>query len=439
MIAQDLIQESVKNEKIRIGKARRDDIRRMVDYYTDTETNKYIKEHFDAKVFQEIPPYSVNFTRRFVNKMSRIYTLGADRNVNKEYVALTRKKNARMKHVERMTKLIGTIANRVMLKEDDNGFYFEYRPIYYYNAFFDDDPFIPIAITYPLLLPVNDPSRTDKLQYAYWDNTHYAHYDEDGNIIMEYEHGFNRLPFVFTHKEEQIDSHFVEGANDIVNVNEQVNITMTEMQLGLRFQMFGQPVTVGADIDVNTARTGSDSILGLPEGASFNIVAPQGDIRAVIENVKFQVELVAQNNHLWISWAEQGGEMPSGISLMIKDLERTEDYYDELELWRMYEEDLYLVEKAVAQAYGINLPSKFGVNFVEPEYPQSVQDQILWNNFRLENNLTTQAKLLNEVNLDLSLKEAQTIIDENKGVNNTGGEKRTIFGKALQATPRTQI
>tara|TARA_Y100000310_G_scaffold210569_1_gene211204 strand:- start:61 stop:1176 length:1116 start_codon:yes stop_codon:yes gene_type:complete len=371
--------------------------------------------------------------------MSRIYTLGADRNVNKEYVALTRKKNARMKHVERMTKLIGTIANRVMLKEDDNGFYFEYRPIYYYNAFFDDDPFIPMAITYPLLLPVNDPSRTDKLQYAYWDNTHYAHYDEDGNIIMEYEHGFNRLPFVFTHKEEQIDSHFVEGANDIVNVNEQVNITMTEMQLGLRFQMFGQPVTVGADIDVNTARTGSDSILGLPEGASFNIVAPQGDIRAVIENVKFQVELVAQNNHLWISWAEQGGEMPSGISLMIKDLERTEDYYDELELWRMYEEDLYLVEKAVAQAYGINLPSKFGVNFVEPEYPQSVQDQILWNNFRLENNLTTQAKLLNEVNLDLSLKEAQTIIDENKGVNNTGGEKRTIFGKALQATPRTQI
>ena len=256
---------------------------------------------------------------------------------------------------------------------------------------------------------------------------------------MEYEHGFNRLPFVFTHREEQIDSHFVEGANDIVSVNEQVNITMTEMQLGLRFQMFGQPVTVGADIDVNTARTGSDSILGLPEGASFSIVAPQGDIRAVIENVKFQVELVAQNNHLWINWAEQGGEMPSGISLMIKDLERTEDYKDDLELWRMYEEDLYLVEKAVAQAYGINLPSKFGVNFVEPEYPQSVQDQILWNNFRLENNLTTQAKLLNEVNLDLSLKEAQTIIDENKGVNNTGGEKRTIFGKALQATTRTQI
>ena len=436
--AQQIIQESVKAEKIRIGKARRDEIRRMVDYYTDTETEKYIDKHFNSQAFREIPPYSVNITRRFINKMSRIYTLGADRNVNKQYSSLTRKKNARMKHIERMTRLVGTIANRVMFKEDANGFYFEYRPIYYYNAFFDDDPFIPTAITYPLLLPVNDPSNTDKLHYAYWDDIHYAHYDEDGKVIMQYEHGFGTLPFVFTHKEDQIDSHFVEGANDIINVNQQVNITMTEMQLGLRFQMFGQPVTVGADIDVNTARTGSDSILGLPEGSSFDIVAPEGDIRAVIENVKFQIELVAQNNHLMISWAEQGGEVPSGVSIMIKDLERTEDYKDDLELWRIYEEELFLVEKAVAKANGVSLPNKFGVNFVEPEYPQTVQDQIAWNNFRLENNLTTQAKLLNEINQDLSLEESQEIITNNNGVNRRIGNERSIFGTALQGTPRTE-
>jgi len=234
---------------------------------------------------------------------------------------------------------------------------------------------------------------------------------------MQYEHGFGMLPFVFTHREDQIDSHFVEGANDIVNVNEQVNITMTEMQLGLRFQMFGQPVTTGADIDVNTIRTGSDSILGLPEGSTFNIVAPEGDINAVIENVKFQIELVASNNHLMINWAEQGGEMPSGVSLMIKDLERTEDYYDDLELFRMYEEEFFIVEKAVGQANNINLPNNFGVNFVEPEYPQSIQDQIAWNTYRLSNNLTTRPKLLNEINTDLSLEEAEQIVNANAEVN----------------------
>jgi len=417
MIAQDIIKESLQNEKLRIAQSRRDEIRRMVDYYTDCETSKYIIDHFNSQAFREIPPYSVNFTRRFINKMSRIYTLGADRNVSDEYLFLTRKKNARMKHIERMTRLVGTIANRVMVKEDANGTFFEYRPIYYYNAFFDDDPFLPMAITYPLLLPVNDISETGKLEYAYWDDVHYAQYDEDGNITMQYEHGFGMLPFVFTHREDQIDSHFVEGANDIVNVNEQVNITMTEMQLGLRFQMFGQPVTTGADIDVNTIRTGSDSILGLPEGSSFDIVSPEGDINAVIENVKFQIELVASNNHLMINWAEQGGEMPSGVSLMIKDLERTEDYYDDLELFRMYEEEFFIVEKAVGQANNINLPNKFGVNFVEPEYPQSIQDQIAWNTYRLSNNLTTRPKLLNEINTDLSLEEAEQIVNDNAAVN----------------------
>ena len=417
MIAQDIIQDSLKNEKLRIANARRDEIRRMVDYYTDCETDKYIIDHFNSQAFREIPPYSVNFTRRFINKMSRIYTLGADRNVSDEYLFLTRKKNARMKHIERMTRLVGTIANRVMVKEDANGTFFDYRPIYYYNAFFDDDPFLPMAITYPLLLPVNDISDSGKLEYAYWDDTHYAQYDEDGNITMQYEHGFGMLPFVFTHREDQIDSHFVEGANDIVNVNEQVNITMTEMQLGLRFQMFGQPVTTGADIDVNTIRTGSDSILGLPEGSTFNIVAPEGDINAVIENVKFQIELVASNNHLMINWAEQGGEMPSGVSLMIKDLERTEDYYDDLELFRMYEEEFFIVEKAVGQANNINLPNNFAVNFVEPEYPQSIQDQIAWNTYRLSNNLTTRPKLLNEINTDLSLEEAEQIVNANAEVN----------------------
>ena len=108
---------------------------------------------------------------------------------------------------------------------------------------------------------------------------------------------------------------------------------------------------------------------------------------------------------------------------MIKDLERTEDYYDDLELFRMYEEEFFIVEKAVGQANNINLPNNFGVNFVEPEYPQSIQDQIAWNTYRLSNNLTTRPKLLNEINTDLSLEEAEQIVNANAEVN-AGIEQR---------------
>ena len=435
MTVEQIIQESIKESKLQIEKARRLETRKLLDYYTGTETDKYIEEYFSADAFREIPLYNANFTRRFVNKMSRIYTVGASRNMDEQYTYLSRKKDARMKHVERMTRLCGTVATQVVYRDDLTTPCFDYRPVYYFSAHFDDNnPFVPSAITYPILSGVDDPSVTEKLQYAYWDSEIYIHYNEDGMIINEYEHGYGVIPFLFTHKEELIDSFFVEGATDVMSCNEQVNITMTELQLGLRFQMFGQPFITGLNGDKALERAGSDTILDLPEGANFGIVSPSGNIESVIENVKFQIDLVAQNNHLYVQFAQDGGETPSGIALKIKDLERFEDYQDDLELWNMYEHDLYEVEKAIAGYNGITLPEELNVDFNEPEYPKTVRDQIDLDNHRLANNLVTQGKLLAEYNKDLTIEEADAIIQENKQKN----EKLSLFDRVRQETQRPE-
>ena len=435
MTVEQIIQESIKESKLQIEKARRMEIRKLLDYYTGTETDKYIDRYFSADAFREIPLYNANFTRRFVNKMSRIYTVGASRNMDEQYSLLTRKKDARMKHVERMTRLCGTVATQVIYRDDLTTPCFDYRPIYYFSAHFDEkNPFTPTAITYPILFGADDPSIAEKLQYAYWDSEIYVHYDENGNIMAEYEHGYGIIPFLFTHKEELIDSFFVEGATDVAGCNEQVNITMTELQLGLRFQMFGQPFITGLNGDKALERAGSDTILDLPEGANFGIVSPSGNIESVIENVKFQIDLVAQNNHLYVQFAQDGGETPSGIALKIKDLERFEDYQDDLELWNMYEHDLYEVEKAIAGYNGIKLPEELNIDFNEPEYPKSVRDQIDLDNHRLANNLVTQGKLLAEYNKDLTIEEADAIIEENKQKN----EKLSIFDRVRQEAQGTE-
>ena len=318
---EEIIAESIKEYKLGQSKARRREIYKLIDYYSGTETQKYIQRFFDADAFREIPVYSANFTKRFINKMSRIYNVGANRNVSSRYDELTVKKDAKMKHIEKMTRLVGTVATQVIYRDDSEMPHFDYRPVYYFDVHMEDNPFVPTAITYPILHNVSEVYDTRNLEYAYWDKSIYAHYDSNGNIIDEYEHGYGVIPFVFTHRENQIDSFFVEGACDIVDCNEQVNITMTELQLGLRFQMFGQPFVTGVYSDKGMKRTGSDSILDLPEGATFGIASPGGDIQSVIESVKFQVDLVAQNNHLYVQFAQDGGEVPSGIALKIKDLE----------------------------------------------------------------------------------------------------------------------
>ena len=428
---EQIIQESIRDLKLSHAQARRQEIYRLIDYYSGTETQKYIDDYFDADAFREIPLYNANFTKRFINKMSRIYNVGANRNVGKKYDELTIKKDARMKHIEKMTRLLGTVATQVIFRDGDMP-HFDYRPVYYFDVHMEDNPFIPTAITYPILHNVNEVYDTAKLEYAYWDANMYAHYDEDGNIMNEYEHGYGVIPFVFTHRENQLDSFFVEGANDIVDCNEQVNITMTELQLGLRFQMFGQPFVTGVYSDKGMKRTGSDQILDLPEGSTFGIAAPQGDIQSVIESVKFQVDLVAQNNHLYVQFAQDGGEVPSGIALKIKDLERFEDYQDDIELWRMYEHELYHVERAIAGYNGINLPNELKLDFIEPEYPKTVQDQILLDNHALQNNLTTQPELLVKQNKDLSIEEAREIVKANKQEN----EQQSIFERIRQQNQR---
>tara|TARA_Y100000034_G_scaffold1495_1_gene1885 strand:+ start:1421 stop:2725 length:1305 start_codon:yes stop_codon:yes gene_type:complete len=428
----DFIQESIKELKLHNAKKREDHIEKLLDYYNGNDTKNYISRMFSSAVFNEIPLVETNITRKLINKMSRIYTIGANRNVNDKYDELTVFKSARMKHVERMTRLVGTIATRVVWNEGGESPYFDYRPIYFFHVFFDNDPFVPSAITYPILQAVRDISKVGKMEYAYWDAEKYVHMDEDGAILNEIPHSYGVLPFVFTHRENQTDDFYVEGANDIINANEHVNIAMTEMQLGLRFQMFGQPVMTGAEMG-NNQRTGSDVTLELPEGSSYQIVAPQGNVEGVIENIKFLVELVAQNNHLWVQWSEQGGEVPSGISLMIKDLERTEDYQDDLALWRMYEEDFYRVERQIASSLGVSLPKELGLDFKEPEYPKTVQDQILWDKHRLELNLIGEVELLMEYNNDLTQEQAELIIASNKQRN----QKLSIFEQARQATQRT--
>jgi hypothetical protein len=83
----------------------------------------------------------------------------------------------------------------------------------------------------------------------------------------------------------------------------------------------------------------------------------------------------------------------------------------------MYEHELYHVEKEIADYNGIRLPESLKLDFNEPEYPKTMQDQILWDTHRLQNNLITQAKLMVEYNDDLSLKEAEKQIADNKEVN----------------------
>ena len=141
--ANDLIKQSIKNMKYENNQKRYLFIDKLLDYYQGDDTAKYIQRFFKATAFQEIPLMSYNVTKRMIDKMSRIYTLGASRTLsekNDEYQSLIRYKDFKMKHIEKMTKLVGTIAVQVSWKENGNGLQdFEYTPFYKFDVLLNPD------------------------------------------------------------------------------------------------------------------------------------------------------------------------------------------------------------------------------------------------------------------------------------------------------------
>ena len=213
-----------------------------------------------------------NMTKRFIDRMARTYTLGAVRNAGKKYEQLTVFKNFKMKHIEKMTALLGSLATQVIYKEDEKMPYFDYQPIYAFDVHLGEDPFNPIAIQYPLVQNVDDVSyeNVNELKYAYFDDTMYKVFDNDGKILEAYEHGFGVLPFIFTHREHQLDSFFTAGAEDIVSTNELINIAFTNGDIGMTFQAFSQAVITGFYTDEKIKRAGADEVIVLPEGSNYD-------------------------------------------------------------------------------------------------------------------------------------------------------------------------
>ena len=75
------------------------------------------------------------------------------------------------------------------------------------------------------------------------------------------------------------------------------------------------------------------------------------------------------------------------------------------------------------------------LQWVEPtwQYPMTVQDRILLDEFGLKHNLMTEAKMMVRDNKDLSIEQAQKIIEDNKEVNEQS-INRGLFSTLRQET-----
>ena len=127
--------------------------------------------------------------------------------------------------------------------------------------------------------------------------------------------------------------------------------------------------------------------------------------------------MLAMTNHLSVSFDSNQDRPSSGLALIIKDHDRIEYYKDDVELFRDFEHNLYNLERTIADTNGIYLPDDFSIDFNEPNYPVSMQEQIAKDTWDLENNLTTLPEIMMRYKKDITMEDAQVLMQKNEEIN----------------------
>ena len=351
-----------------------------IDYYTYSNTERFIRKYFKGSLLKEIPLYTQNFTQRLINRVSMVYKNAPIREVgNDAYVDFIGKKDYELKRVERLHRLLGTLAVIITPNKDEK---LTYKPLINFLPFFNEGDDTPVGITYRIGSQRNslgtDP--TEIQRYIYWDKEQHFIFDADGN---RYEptpdnpdmiNPFGILPVAFLQPNTAIDTFWNDGAKDVVIANRQVDIAMTMLQHHIRSA--GGQFVISGRVDSNMIELGLNKAIVLEDGNMTNL-NPNVDINSIAEGIKFQLMHIFQNHHVTFDYGLSGSK--SGVTLKMENLELIEAREDDVEKYRAFEHDVFLVEKAIGELLGVSLTEDFKVDFAEVEFPLTPeQEQARW-------------------------------------------------------------
>ena len=436
MIIPDLslqtIQTTLKNELNRIESERWKEIEMFLDYYENIETEKYIRPFFDSETLSSIPLFTQSIVRRFCKASSLVYGKSDDiqRHADEKYLELAKGLNHKCRQLEELNFLLGNMAFRTRYNPRKEQLQWDLVP-FFHVYFVDGMQDEPKAIMYPIQR--SGYGKLKKELYAFWsvgqDGEQGYHFliDSNGKIYSINEGNTNPyknsagesiLPFTFTRRQPRVRDFFGGNASDIIQASQQLDLAMTELALAVRMGATGGVKWISG-LDVNPSepiKIGVDKVLVLPSDTQFNMTAPSGGLKEIIDTTKFFIESVASNNHLNISFADVGNSAISGEALKILNIESIEQREASVEdTWRSFEQERFDVDRAVLmQDANVKISEDYYTDFPEMSFPISEIDELAVLEKKKQLGIITQREMLLHYNPDADEAEINSKLGEIK-------------------------
>lgn len=430
MTAKDVIFSSWNEHQLEEEKARLRNIQKLIDYYNG-EHKRYLKQYLVLRDLDDFPFYETGITKKIIRKLAEVYKTAPVRYFgggrNDKYENLTKKKNIRMKVIERQSRLLGIVGMRPIVTKDKE---FDYILLRSFTAYLDG--LRPVAIKY--LIQDNGAEQF----YEYWTDEVHLILNTDNVPVNpkpfgyeDIENVYGVIPYVWCRNDFIIDDFYNSGncADDLVNANEQIDLMLSEMCHKYRYTAFN-PIWGKGNIRDLDIQYGYNKILWIddPEAniGTLNINHVFADD---IEALKFQVQLIERNYGLNINWGISGNT--SGFSLVVQNIDHQDDLTNMQDVCRDWEDELLKMEKIVGNVYGIKVPDKdFRIDYHEVQMPISIEEQNKKWKFEFDNKLSSRADYWRIQNPDITdeqIEERQKqIAEENKTVKEAERVEPTI-------------
>ncbi len=382
----------------------------MLDFYEGLNMDRYVKKFFGSESLNQVPIFTQNLTRRICKVRSMTYKRPPKMSVDKRYLDFIdiEDLNSSRRQLEQLTFLLGTMAMRSRWSEKDQKIKYDLVP--FFEPLFLPSEQEPVGVIFAI--ENHGMSKMEKPWHAVWTEDRPGvkgqHFliDQNGSKQSVNPNDINPygvIPLTFAHRYKPVRDWWSEGANDVIRADLSVSVAATELSLAIRFGAIGIKFITGVD-DASRIEVGVDKILYLPQESNFGVTAPSGSLTDIIDATRFLVEATLNNNSIRIKFADTHGNAPSAEALKVQEIENYDERIASTEdTWRPFERRRFLIDRAIIAAKAnVNIAEDHRVDFLEPDYPMSVEQEIGYWSWKFDKGLATPRDWFDYMNPDAS-------------------------------------
>lgn len=420
--------------------ARKAEASERLALYHDQQTDALLKDlrrqFSQPEKFQLIV---LNVVRKVVNTLSTVYQRPPTRALADateadealwEEIAGGLALDVKLKTVNRYTKLLKTCAVRVAWR---NGrLALDVITPNILDVEESDDPARP---AWALVTHFGRGDRLEEVTYSYWSAAEHRLLDYRGRPIpdpanVEGVNPYGVIPLAWFFDRDP-DQAFLAGGDDLIQAQRAVNLKLTDLLRTIQFQAFGIPFTKGLNAKT-VPEFGPDKAVDVPVGGDFGFAHPEAPIADVVQAIDWLVKQVAITHGLSADTFSVATRSESGVARFEANRTLMESRRDDVDLYRLWEANLFDVIRAVWNAHNPGRRFSDGcrltVDFADPEQFQSAAERMTTTLQRVELGIWSPVDALMAENPDITSREGalEILVRNREEANQLGLGPATI-------------